>query len=35
MDYTEEIVSVSGYPLSGALACAKITSGFEEVWGIH
>jgi len=35
VDYTEESVSISAYPLSGALACAKITSGFEEVWGIH
>jgi len=35
VDYTEELVAISGYPLSGALACAKITGGFEEVWGVH
>jgi len=35
VDYTEETVSISGYPLSGALACAKLTSGFESAWGIH
>ncbi|CAL8100144.1 unnamed protein product [Orchesella dallaii] len=35
VDYVEEQVSISSYPLSGALACAKITSGFEEKWSIH
>jgi len=35
VDYTEETVSISGYPLSGALACAKITSAFEAKWDIH
>ncbi|CAG7827847.1 unnamed protein product [Allacma fusca] len=35
VDYIEETISVSSYPLSGALACAKITGGFEEKWGIH
>ncbi|GMT21067.1 hypothetical protein PFISCL1PPCAC_12364, partial [Pristionchus fissidentatus] len=33
-DYTDEEVKVSSYPLSAALTCAKITSGFEEAWGI-
>jgi rRNA small subunit pseudouridine methyltransferase Nep1 len=32
--YTERTVSISNYPLSGALACAKVCSAFEEKWGI-
>ncbi|KAI1285682.1 Ribosomal RNA small subunit methyltransferase NEP1 [Halotydeus destructor] len=35
VDYTEEVVSVSQYPLSAALACTKIVSAYEEGWGIH
>ncbi|XP_035224164.1 ribosomal RNA small subunit methyltransferase NEP1-like [Stegodyphus dumicola] len=35
VDYTEETVAISGYPLSAALTCAKLCSAFEEVWGIH
>ena len=34
VDYTEEVVSISNYPLSGALACTKIVSAFEQAWGI-
>uniref|UniRef100_A0A3P8X397 18S rRNA (pseudouridine(1248)-N1)-methyltransferase n=1 Tax=Cynoglossus semilaevis TaxID=244447 RepID=A0A3P8X397_CYNSE len=34
VDYTEKTVSISNYPLSGALTCAKICSAFEEVWGV-
>uniref|UniRef100_A0A1A7XMS4 18S rRNA (pseudouridine(1248)-N1)-methyltransferase n=1 Tax=Iconisemion striatum TaxID=60296 RepID=A0A1A7XMS4_9TELE len=34
VDYTEKIVSISNYPLSAALTCAKICSAFEEVWGV-
>jgi len=33
-DYTERTVSISNYPLSAALACAKVCSSFEEKWGI-
>ncbi|XP_069189010.1 ribosomal RNA small subunit methyltransferase NEP1 isoform X1 [Procambarus clarkii] len=33
-DYVEEEVSFSRYHLSAALACAKLCSGFEEVWDI-
>lgn len=33
-DFTEELVSVSKYPLSAALACCKICSAFEEKWNI-
>uniref|UniRef100_T1J238 18S rRNA (pseudouridine-N1)-methyltransferase n=1 Tax=Strigamia maritima TaxID=126957 RepID=T1J238_STRMM len=35
VDYTEEDVSISEYPLSAALTCSKMCSAFEEVWGIH
>ncbi|XP_063545948.1 ribosomal RNA small subunit methyltransferase NEP1 [Cydia strobilella] len=34
VDYAEDVVSVSNYPLSGALTCAKLCSAFEEVWGV-
>lgn len=34
LDYTEEDISISNYPLSAALTCAKLCSAFEEVWGI-
>ncbi|XP_014664249.1 PREDICTED: ribosomal RNA small subunit methyltransferase NEP1-like [Priapulus caudatus] len=34
VDYTEEDVSISQYPLSAALTCAKVCSAFEEQWGI-
>ncbi|XP_038075787.1 ribosomal RNA small subunit methyltransferase NEP1-like [Patiria miniata] len=34
VDYIEEEVAVSLYPLSAALTCAKICSGFEEAWGV-
>ena len=33
-DYTEESLCIGNYPLSAALACTKITSAFEEAWGI-
>lgn len=34
-EYIHETVSISKYPLSAALVCAKITSAFEEAWGIN
>uniref|UniRef100_A0AAV2MC24 18S rRNA (pseudouridine(1248)-N1)-methyltransferase n=1 Tax=Knipowitschia caucasica TaxID=637954 RepID=A0AAV2MC24_KNICA len=34
VDYAEKIVSISNYPLSAALTCAKMCSAFEEVWGV-
>lgn len=34
LDYTEKMISISNYPLSAALTCAKITTAFEEVWGV-
>ncbi|XP_035691210.1 ribosomal RNA small subunit methyltransferase NEP1-like [Branchiostoma floridae] len=33
-DYIEKSLSISNYPLSGALTCAKVCSAFEEVWGV-
>ncbi|XP_017651659.1 ribosomal RNA small subunit methyltransferase NEP1 isoform X2 [Nannospalax galili] len=34
VEYTEKMVSMSNYPLSAALTCAKLTTAFEEVWGV-
>ncbi|XP_011500345.1 PREDICTED: ribosomal RNA small subunit methyltransferase NEP1 [Ceratosolen solmsi marchali] len=34
-DYTEETFSISNYPLSAAITCTKLCSGFEEIWGIQ
>uniref|UniRef100_A0AAG5CUG1 18S rRNA (pseudouridine-N1)-methyltransferase n=2 Tax=Anopheles atroparvus TaxID=41427 RepID=A0AAG5CUG1_ANOAO len=34
VDYTEDTISISNYPLSAALTCTKLCSAFEEVWGI-
>ncbi|XP_018494281.1 ribosomal RNA small subunit methyltransferase NEP1 [Galendromus occidentalis] len=34
VDYIEGTFSISNYPLSGALACSKICSAFEEKWDI-
>ncbi|KAG2469612.1 NEP1 methyltransferase, partial [Polypterus senegalus] len=34
VDYTEKMVSISNYPLSAALTCAKVCTAFEEVWGV-
>lgn len=33
-DYVEETFSISRFPLSAALVCAKITSAFEEAWKV-
>ncbi|XP_071497115.1 ribosomal RNA small subunit methyltransferase NEP1-like [Diadema antillarum] len=35
VDYTEGEVAVSQYPLSAALTCAKVCSGFEEAWDVE
>lgn len=35
VDYSEDVISISNYPLSAALTCAKICSSFEEVWGVE
>ena len=33
-DYVDETISISKFPLSAALVCAKLTSAFEEVWNV-
>ncbi|XP_076228137.1 ribosomal RNA small subunit methyltransferase NEP1 [Nomia melanderi] len=33
-DYIEDTISISNYPLSGALTCSKLCTAFEEVWGV-
>ena len=35
VDYTEQDIAISEYPLSAALTCTKICTAFEEAWGIH
>ena len=34
VDYIEDSISISSYPLSAALTCAKICSAFEEKWNV-
>lgn len=34
IDYAEDSISISNYPLSAALTCSKVCSGFEEIWDI-
>lgn len=34
VDYAEETISISNYPLSAALTCTKICSAFEEQWNV-
>lgn len=34
VDYVEESVSISNYPLSAALTCTKFCSAFEETWNV-
>ena len=34
VEYTEQDIKISNYPLSAALCCAKVTSGLEEIWNI-
>jgi len=33
-DYTEDLISISNYPLSAAIACSKLCNAFEDVWNI-
>ncbi|CAH1785362.1 unnamed protein product, partial [Owenia fusiformis] len=35
VDYTSKDLSISNYPLSGALTCAKVCSAFEDKWGVR
>ena len=34
VDYSEGEHSISNYPLSAALTCAKLCNAAEDVWGI-
>lgn len=34
VEYTEDTVSISNYPLSAALTCTKLCSAFEDSWGV-
>jgi rRNA small subunit pseudouridine methyltransferase Nep1 len=34
IDYAEEYISFSSYPLSASVACSKIMNSFEEAWGV-
>lgn len=34
VDYTDDNVSVSSYPLSAAIVCAKLCTSFEKVWDV-
>lgn len=34
IDYNEDTISVSSYPLSAALTCTKVCAAFEEKWGV-
>ena len=34
IDYHEEALSISSYPLSAALTCSKVCAAFEEKWNI-
>lgn len=34
VDYHEEALSISSYPLSAALTCAKVCAAFEENWNV-
>eukprot|EP01123_Difflugia_compressa_P010690 TRINITY_DN3981_c0_g1_i1.p1 TRINITY_DN3981_c0_g1~~TRINITY_DN3981_c0_g1_i1.p1 ORF type:complete len:235 (-),score=36.73 TRINITY_DN3981_c0_g1_i1:46-750(-) len=34
-DYCEQSVSISNYPLSGAVVCSRICQAFEDVWDVR
>ncbi len=34
IDYVDEEISISNYPLSGAAVCSRICTAFENLWGI-
>ena len=34
VDYTDELCSISNYPLSAAITCSKFCSAFEDKWKI-
>jgi rRNA small subunit pseudouridine methyltransferase Nep1 len=34
VDYHEDTISISSYPLSAALTCSKVCAAFEEKWNV-
>ena len=34
VDYTDQLISISNYPLSAALTCSKFCSAFEDKWKV-
>mmetsp|Transcript_7846 Transcript_7846/g.13663 ORF Transcript_7846/g.13663 Transcript_7846/m.13663 type:complete len:245 (-) Transcript_7846:27-761(-) len=34
VDYADKTIAFSEYPLSAAMSCAKVTSAFEQFWGV-
>ncbi len=34
-DYTKDTISISNYPLSAALTCARFCMAFEDKWNVH
>jgi rRNA small subunit pseudouridine methyltransferase Nep1 len=34
IDYNEDSISVSSYPLSAAVVCSKLCNSFEKVWDV-
>jgi rRNA small subunit pseudouridine methyltransferase Nep1 len=34
VDYAEDLLSISSYPLSAALTCSKVCAAFEEKWNV-
>uniref|UniRef100_A0A6B2LGZ5 Ribosomal RNA small subunit methyltransferase NEP1 n=1 Tax=Arcella intermedia TaxID=1963864 RepID=A0A6B2LGZ5_9EUKA len=35
MDYVEQTVSISNFPLSGAVVCSRVCQAFEDLWDIR
>ncbi|CAG0924495.1 unnamed protein product [Notodromas monacha] len=35
IDYHEDEMAISSYPLSAALTCTKLCDAFEDAWGVH
>jgi len=35
VDYIDQTISISNYPLSGAVVCSRICQAFENVWDVR
>ena len=33
-DYVDEWMAISKFPLSGSVACSKLTNAYEQLWGV-